>query len=253
MKLTVINSNSTGNAYALDAGNEILLLEAGMKMADVKRAIDFRLADVVGCLVTHEHGDHARYATEYARFGVTIHGPAALEEKKQFPFARFTPLRDSVTERIASFSVVPFQNHHDVPIFGYLIHHPDMGTLLFSTDSYKIGTTITGVNHFLIEANYEDSILKENVRNGSISKSQSDRIMLSHMSLDHCIRYLRDCQTASVPAASAVGYTNTITLCHLSERNSNPQHFRDTVAAAFGIPTYIAQKGLIVELNKDVL
>ena len=48
MKLIVINSNSSGNAYALDSGSEILLIEAGCKMAEVKRHIFYRLQDVVG-------------------------------------------------------------------------------------------------------------------------------------------------------------------------------------------------------------
>jgi phosphoribosyl 1,2-cyclic phosphodiesterase len=245
MKLIVINSNSTGNAYALDSGSEILLLEAGMKMADVKRAIDFRLADVVGCLVSHEHGDHAKYATEYAKFGVNVYGPQDIADKKQFPYDRYHALTAEKTYHIGSFDVVPFQNYHDVPIFGYLIQQPDMGVALFSTDSYKIGMTLRGIEHFLIEANYEDSLLKENVRNGSVSKAQSDRIMLSHMSLNYCIDYLRDCE--------AEKSAKTITLCHLSERNSDPAIFRNTVAGAFGVPTYIAQRGTTIELNKDVI
>jgi hypothetical protein len=56
VKLICISSSSTGNAYALDAGNEILLLEAGVKMAEVKRAINYRLKDVVGVCVSHSHG-----------------------------------------------------------------------------------------------------------------------------------------------------------------------------------------------------
>jgi len=250
MKLITINSNSSGNAYALDSGSEILLLEAGCRMPDVKRAINYRYPDIVGCIVTHRHGDHAKFATEYARFGVQVYGNKDLADNKQFLYGKYTVCRDGITTKIGSFSVCPFANFHDVPIFGYLIHHPQMGTMLFSTDSYKIGSTITGINHFLIEANYEDSILKENVRNGSISKAQSDRIMLSHMSLNYCIRYLRDCLAGSGSPAST---TRTITLCHLSERNSDPELFRSTVAAAFGIPAYIAQRGTIIELNKDVL
>ena len=246
MELKIIGSNSAGNAYALDSGNEILLLEAGMKMADVKRAIDFRLQDVVGCIVTHEHGDHAKYAVEYARFGVEVYGPKALENgKKSFPFGKYHSLIVERTKNIGNFKVVPFHNYHDVEIYGYLINHPDCGSILFSTDSYKLGMTLRGISHFLIEANYEDSLLKENVHNGSISKAQSDRIMLSHMSLNYCIEYLRDCE--------AEKSAKTITLCHLSERNSDPTIFRNTVAGAFGVPCYIAQRGTIIELSKDIL
>jgi phosphoribosyl 1,2-cyclic phosphodiesterase len=245
MKLKVVNSNSSGNSYALDTGEEILLIEAGCKMADVKKAIDYRLADVVGCIVTHEHGDHAKCAVEYARFGVNLYGPEALKGKKDFPYGKFMPLTESITKKIGSFSVTPFVNHHDVPIFGYLIYHKDMGVMLFSTDSYKIDMALTGINHFLIEANYSDAIIKENFKQGKIDKHQVDRIMLSHMSLDYCVKYLRDCQADRT--------ARTITLCHLSERNSDPTIFRNTVSGAFGVPTFIAQKGLVVELNKDAL
>ena len=209
-------------------------------MADVKRAIDYRLADVVGCIVSHEHGDHAKYATEYAKFGVNIYGPQDIAEKKQFPYGRYHVLKPTVTTKIGSFSVCPYANHHDVEIYGYLIFHRDMKTFLFSTDSYRIDKNFKGVNHFLIEANYSDVLLKENVWNGNINKAQADRIMLSHMSLDYCIQYLRDCE--------AEKSAKTITLCHLSERNSDPVSFQKTVAGAFGVPCYCAHKGLIVEL-----
>ena len=245
MKLIVTNSNSAGNGYALDSGSEILLLEAGCKMADVKRSIDFRLADVVGCLVTHEHGDHCKYATEYAKFGVEVYGPTDIGIKKNFPFGKFHPLIVERTRKVGNFNIVPFNNFHDCEIYGYLIRHPQMGVMLFSTDSYKIGMTLMGIDHFLIEANYSDALLKENVWNGNINKAQADRIMLSHMSLDYCVQYLRDCKAEET--------AKTITLCHLSERNSNPELFRETVAGAFGIPCYCATKGLIVELNKDKL
>ena len=243
MKLITINSNSSGNSYSLDSGKEILLLEAGCKMADVKRAISFRLPEVVGCLVTHRHGDHAKYATEYAKFSVNVYGPQDIADNKTFPYGRFHALTDEKTVRIGGFSVVPFSNYHDCPIFGYLIRHKDMGTLLFSTDSYKIGMTITGVDHFLIEANYSDELLKQNVWGDKINKYQADRIMLSHMSLDYCIRYMRDCEADKT--------AKTITLCHLSERNSDPVQFQLAVAGAFGVPTYVAKKGLVVELNKN--
>lgn len=56
IRLICIGSSSLGNAYALDSGREILLLEAGVKMAEVKRHINFRLQDVVGVCISHSHG-----------------------------------------------------------------------------------------------------------------------------------------------------------------------------------------------------
>ena len=56
VKLICISSSSVGNAYALDTGGEILILEAGVKMSEVKRQINYRLNDVVGVCVSHSHG-----------------------------------------------------------------------------------------------------------------------------------------------------------------------------------------------------
>ena len=243
MELKVIGSNSAGNCYALDTGSEILLLEAGCKYKDMAKAIDYRIDEVVGCLVSHEHGDHAKYAEVYTQHGITIFGPKSLQDKFPFRYGTHFWLEAEKTAHIGNFDVVPFHNFHDVEIYGYLIRHKDMGTMLFSTDSYKLGMTLRGVEHFLIEANYSDEIIKDNFRNGVIDKAQVDRIMLSHMSLEYCIQYLRDCEAEKT--------AKTITLCHLSERNSDEELFRNTVAGAFGVPTYCATKGLVVELNKE--
>ena len=219
-------------------------------MADVKRSIDYRLQDVVGCIVTHRHGDHAKYAVEYSRFGVKMYCNEDVAASKSFAYDTCTVLRGSATKTVGSFRVTPFDVAHDVPCLGFLVMHPDMGILLFATDTYKVPTVITGIHHYLIEANYSDELLKQNVWTGSINRAQADRIMLSHMSLDYTVRYLRDCSAGSGLPAST---TKTVTLCHLSERNSDPDLFRRTVESALGVPTYIARKGLVVNLNKEVI
>ena len=242
--LTVIGSGSSGNSYAIRAGGEILLLEAGCKMADVKRAIDYRLQDVVGCCISHVHGDHAKYATEYAKFGVKVYCNQDVIDKKQFPYDSCKEVHPGKTFSVGSFRVAPLELHHDVPNNGYLIQHPSMGTLYFITDTYKMGHFITGIDHWLIEANYDDRILKANVEDGKIDRAQANRLMLSHLSLDNTVQYLRMCEAEK---------SKTITLCHLSERNSDPEMFKRTVESAFGIPCNIARKGLFVNLNKELI
>lgn len=49
-------TGSTGNAYYLKADNgEILLLDAGITITEIKKMISFDVANVVGCCVTHSH------------------------------------------------------------------------------------------------------------------------------------------------------------------------------------------------------
>ena len=56
MLLGVNKTGSTGNSYYIKSDNgEILLLDAGIPIADIKRGIDYEVGSVVGCLVTHKH------------------------------------------------------------------------------------------------------------------------------------------------------------------------------------------------------
>lgn len=196
------------------------------------------------CRTPTAEGDHAKYVVEYAKRGIKVYCNEDVSKKKKFPFGSCTVCRDSVTVKAGSFSFTPFSVSHDVPCFGFLVRHPDMGILLFATDTYKIPVTIRGVNHFLIEANYSDENLKQNVWSGKIDRAQADRIMLSHMSLQYTIKYLVESEGVNA---------STVTLCHLSERNSDPVLFKNVVQGAIGVPCNIATKGLVVQLNKEII
>ena len=58
MFMRVINTGSqSGNCYALrsEAG-ETLLLDCGCRYPEILKGISYRISDVSGCLLTHEHG-----------------------------------------------------------------------------------------------------------------------------------------------------------------------------------------------------
>ena len=252
MKLITIGSNSAGNSYALvSAGGEILLLEAGIRHSLVSKAIDFRYDKVVGCLISHHHLDHAKYVEEYARLGVKVFCNSDVAARKKLELARkyvFTQALE--TFNVGSFRVCPVPLHHfnnddsECPCHGFLIYHKDIGSLFFASDTYKLDFSIDNVDHFLIEANYDDRILKANVADGRIDRHQANRLMLSHMSIDNTIHFLHECHAEK---------SRNIILCHLSERNSDPESFRARVEGEFGVPTFIAEKNLIVNLSKEVI
>lgn len=53
--LKTIATGSSGNSYALMKDSEILLLDLGVSAKVIKKAIDFRVSNIAGCLVTHKH------------------------------------------------------------------------------------------------------------------------------------------------------------------------------------------------------
>lgn len=57
MLMRCYGSSSAGNSYVLiSSSGEILAIEAGCKFMDFKKMIDWRISDVAGCIVSHEHG-----------------------------------------------------------------------------------------------------------------------------------------------------------------------------------------------------
>jgi phosphoribosyl 1,2-cyclic phosphodiesterase len=55
MKLKIISSGSVGNSYILESQNSALLIECGVKVDEVKQAIDFNTLKLKGMLVSHGH------------------------------------------------------------------------------------------------------------------------------------------------------------------------------------------------------
>ena len=59
MELKVINSGSEANGYIIQNDNEALIIECGCKLIEAKKSLNWNTRKVVGCLISHEHGDHA--------------------------------------------------------------------------------------------------------------------------------------------------------------------------------------------------
>lgn len=244
MKLHVLGSNSKGNGYILEGRSQTLLLECGLPLKDVKEALNFDLTKVVGVLVSHAHGDHSKYVKQFIDSGIRVYtsfetvkalggidewwSDQTIEAGKQFS--------------IGEFGILPFSVKHDVPCLGFLINHPESGNILFVTDTHYIPNRFKGLNQILIEANYEERILNENLIDGKIDNMRYQRVLRSHMSLETCIEALK--------ANNLKGVQN-IVLIHLSPQNSDAKLFKSKVVEATGKNVHIALKGLVIDFNKN--
>lgn len=242
MKLTVIGSNSFGNCYVLQNANEALLIEAGCKMQDVKKALGWKLQKVAGAIVTHCHNDHAAHIKDYMRNGIRVLAlPHIFEEKGIDTLAFRKDIRAGHGYRIGGFGVFAFDVCHDVPCVGYIIDHADMGRMLFVTDTMMLEYTVPGLNHVLLEANYADDILERNIEEGRVPSTMRRRLMDSHMELETTKRILR---------ANDLSAVNEVVLIHISDGNADEERFVRECAAASGKPVYAARAGMELDLSK---
>lgn len=242
MKLIVLGSSSSGNCYILDNENEALIIEAGIRLSEVKKALRFNISKVLGVIVTHEHNDHAGYVKDFAAAGITVFALDDVFHAKGFSetasFAkRITPRKGY---KVGNFKIIPFAVNHDVPCVGYQVEHPEMGKLLFVTDTMMLEYTFPGLNQILIEANYSDGILADNIDNGRIPPILRERLMRSHMEIETTKEILRSNDLSGV---------RNIVLIHLSSGNSNAKAFTEEITKVTGKPVYAASKGMEIDLS----
>lgn len=243
MELKVLGSNSLGNCYLLVGRDEMLIIEAGIKFSEVKKALNYNISNIVGCLISHEHNDHAGHYMEYLSMGFPVLSPEDVYRHKGYsvmpPFAKI--VQPGHGYKVGNFKVIPFEVQHDVPAFGYQIDHLDMGRLIFLTDTYYCEYIFGDVCHWLIEANYADDILDRNIADGRMPPSMRPRLLKSHMELE---------TTKGVLSTNDLKKTQNIVLIHLSDGNSDENRFVREIAGLTGKPVVAAKKGVELWLGK---
>ena len=242
MELVVIGTGSTGNAYILRNENEALLIECGVNIKDIKVALDFDYSKVVGCLMSHEHGDHSKSASKIMELGIDLY--SQLETHKALgtdKSNRAKQFENKQTITLGGFKIMAFDVKHDVPCLGFLIEHKDCGRVAFITDTYFVKYTFPKLNNIIIEANYSKEIIDKNYGADSKKEFLRNRILRSHFSLENCKDML---------SANDLTQVNNIVLIHLSDRNSNEKQFKKEVQELTGKNVSVANNGMVIPFNK---
>lgn len=240
MKLKCIGSSSKGNAYALEAENENLLLEAGCPMKEVKKAIDWQIGKVVGCVVSHQHGDHIGKIRDYCNEGFPIYTNDETEEFIEAVYGeKVIGIAEFQKVQVGGFTIQPFcLPHNDVPDFGYLIEHKEMGKLLFMTDMEYCMYDFSSlkVDHMLIEANYDMELIDRSIPN------------YAHKLLGHCSIQT----TCGIIRANRSPELKNVILCHLGTFSDDISFIAEAEGAAGGgVIVGVAEAGRVFDVSKE--
>jgi phosphoribosyl 1,2-cyclic phosphodiesterase len=223
MNLLTIGTGSSGNCYLLNSEDETLILDAGVPFLDAKKALDFDITRIVGVLVTHCHGDHAKYSHEYEQAGIPVWKPYLDTNPRQ-------------GKAFGKFTAWSFDQKHDVPCVGYQITHPDGLRLLYATDTEFIRYTFRGLTAMLIEMNWSEEYVDK-------TEAKYRHVLTGHLSKQTCL----DCVKANMNQN-----LSHVILCHLSEGNSHQAEFKRAVREI--VPVWVtvdlAEAGATVDLNE---
>jgi phosphoribosyl 1,2-cyclic phosphodiesterase len=233
MQIQVLASSSAGNAVALHEGGSTLLLEAGIRFEDLQRGLGHRVSQLDACLISHEHGDHARSVEKVMRAGVDCYASAGTWNALRATSHRACTLTAGELAEVGGWRVLPFDVRHDAaePL-GFLIARGSE-RVLYLTDSAYSPYRFNGLTRILLESNYSEWILRENVENGSIPRAHMLRVLASHMSIERARDLL---------LANDLSKVEEIHLLHLSDGNSHADEFQQLIARATGKPIHVADR-----------
>lgn len=217
------------------------MLEAGMPIKAIKKALKYKLSDIDGCLISHSHKDHCKGFEDVLKTGVEgfCSADTARELKIDSPYLNIVEAGKQF--EVGTFTILPFEcQHHNtdgtpVTNFGYMIRSNISGEkLLFATDTYYMEyADIKGLNYIMIECSYQEDILTSNLRNNVVALVYALRLRQSHFELKHLCDWLKRVDLTECRA---------IYLLHFSGNNSNPKECVNKVQRITGVPVYYKRR-----------
>ena len=220
MKFEALASSSSGNAYIVSDRDTRILLECGVPRKKLQKLVGFNLSEFAGCLVSHEHKDHAKAVEDLISRGMDVYMSQGTAEALETDAV--TLIESMEQFNVGSFDIVPFATFHDAaePL-GFLIKsRVDGDVLAFATDTVNLRYKFPGLTILAIEANYDKYILE---RCEKLPEKVRHRITNSHMEIDVLCDYLRSLDLSQC---------REIHLLHLSDATSHEGHFINKVARA---------------------
>lgn len=207
MKLKCLGSGSSGNCYLLTADNgETLLLDAGLTIMDIKRGLNWNVKCVVGAICTHAHKDHSLSVSDLEHMGIPVFKPYESLEPMEIGFTGGQIMAFDLTTLDGKWTHTNADGT-ECPCYGFLITHPEIGKLLYITDTEFCKWRFADVNHILISCNYQKKYIDdENV-------AKRNHVFRGHMELGTVKDFVMANKTDSL---------QNVILCHLSRDNAVP-------------------------------
>ncbi|MCR6112726.1 MBL fold metallo-hydrolase [Bacillus sp. A301a_S52] len=231
MRFNSFASGSAGNLYTLSDGITKIIIEAGISIKAIKKALNYKVHEVSGVLISHSHGDHSKSVKDIVKLGVDCYMSQETCEEIGVNHHRIKTIESLRAFKIGSLNIMPFDAEHDVKTFGFLIANKQSDKLLYLTDSYYCKYKFKALSHIAVECNYSLDILNKNIASGRVHKAMKKRLLRSHFSLENVKEFLR---------ANDLSRVQEIHLLHLSDSNSDETRFKKEIQELTGKLVYVS-------------
>ena len=209
------------------------MVECGLSIKEIKRALGFGLSDISFALLSHCHGDHSKAAKDIVKAGIDMYTSQGTIDALGLSSHRVHAVKAREQFNVGTWTILPLEAQHDAPEpVGFLMQSKNASSkLLFLTDSFYCRYRFKSLNYIMIECNYAADLLDANVEAGTVPEAMRKRIMRSHFSLENVKEFLK---------ANDLSRVRQIWLLHLSDGNSDAERFKREIQGLTGKEVYIA-------------
>lgn len=235
MKLLTIGSGSKGNCHLLMTEQQSLIVDAGVPVKDIKKAVNYDLGSLQGAIFSHVHKDHTKALSDIKLMGIPTFTPYESETERQ-------------TIRCGEFAIKSFALRNkegrwlhtngdgtECPVYGFLIN-AEGKNILYVTDFMYMPLVFRKqtLQTMVIGCNYEEDMDIEN-------RVKNYHVRLGHASLSTVKEMVRANKTESL---------RHIVLCHLSASADADRMVTEVQeAAGVGVTVNIAEPGKTIDLG----
>jgi phosphoribosyl 1,2-cyclic phosphodiesterase len=222
-----LGSGSSGNAFLIEYGSRCLLLDCGVGIRTLTRALAERrrrLADLDAVLITHEHGDHIRTLPRLAGLDVPVVATAGTHRSLPIPDRQWVPIRNGGSATVGDLEVWAITVDHDAAEpCGYLIDTGSTRVSIFTDLGCwhdRLAEPVLASDLVVLEANHDEDML----RRGPYPIHLKRRVASSQGHLSN-----EECASSLATVLSRGSHAPAIWLAHLSHTNNTAVIARDTV------------------------
>ena len=241
MNVQIVSTGSKGNCYIVRHDEDMLMIDAGLDMNAILRAVEYKPTALQGVLVSHMHLDHAKSLKRLVQAFVEVYASKETFDSQNIVMAmpNVNCVDCGTVFSAGKWLVTAFETEHDAEgSLGFYFTHTDTDEkILYVTDTGYVKVNPSGVTCLMIECNYIDSIISDKVKD----TSRYMRLNKYHMSLERVLSYLESIDRSSL---------HTIILLHMSDLNSNEEEMIKQIKDKTGCQVYSASDGMNIPIGQ---
>lgn len=225
-RITPLFSSSKGNSYYIGNEKHGILIDCGASFSQIKTAMNlcgYDINSVEAVFITHEHSDHIKGLSVLQKnlkvpiYASTLTLDALIKDKKVYSCDELYSV-DEEKMCVAGMEVKAFRTSHDAAdSVGYNIFTEDERKISVCTDlgfvTSEVDTAISGSDLCVLEANYDEKMLKNNPLYPPYLKKRI---------ASNC-GHLSNTDSAKQARKLIENGTTRLILGHLSQNNNLPQ------------------------------